>query len=82
MYTQLVALMFARMSMPSHLSHGYSSCWQCAASVLQDIAVNRVRLQAVADGLDRAERGLASAARLAAEMSEIFEASERVRNLL
>ncbi len=44
--------------------------------------MNRVRLQAVADGLDRAERGLASAARLAAEMSEIFEASERVRNLL
>ena len=74
--------MYARMSMLSHLSHGYSSYWQCAARVPQDIAVNRVRLQAVADGLDRAERGLASAARLAAEMSEVFEASEHVRKRL
>jgi hypothetical protein len=70
------------MSMLSHLSHGYSSYWQCAAIVPQDIAVNRGRLQAVADGLDRAERGLAASARLAAEMSEVFEASEHVRKRL
>jgi hypothetical protein len=44
--------------------------------------VNKVRLQAVADGLDRAERGLAASARLAAEMSEVFEASEHVRKRL
>jgi hypothetical protein len=57
------------------MSHCYSSYWQCAATVPQDIAVSRERLQALADGMDRAERGLAAANRLATEMAVVFEAS-------
>ncbi len=67
-----------RMCLLSNLPHCYSLYWQCAASVPQDIAVNRQRLQAVADSMDRPERALASASRLATEMAEVFEASIHV----
>ena len=40
--------------------------------------MNRARLQAVLDSLDRADRGLAAASRLAMEMSVSFEDSEHV----
>jgi hypothetical protein len=40
--------------------------------------VNRARLQAILDGLDRADRGLAAASRLASEMQAAFEDSEHV----
>jgi hypothetical protein len=75
-YTQLVALVYARMSILSNLSHCYLSYWHCVASVPQEnIVVNRERLQAIADCVDRTERALASAARLATDMAEVFEAS-------
>ena len=81
MYTQLVALVYARMSILSNLSHCYLSYWHCVASVPQEnIAVNRVRLQAIADSMDRSERALASAARLATEMADVFEASTHVHS--
>ena len=40
--------------------------------------MNRGRLQAISDSMDRSERALASAARLANEMAEVFEASIHV----
>jgi hypothetical protein len=44
------------------------------ASVPQDtIVVSRARMQAILDGLDRADRGLAAASRLAREISDTFE---------
>ena len=44
------------------------------ASVPQDtIVVSRARMQAILDGLDRADRGLAASSRLAREISDTFE---------
>jgi hypothetical protein len=54
-----------------------------SASVPQEIIpVNRARLQAILDGLDRADRGLAAASRLAGEMQTAFEDSEHVHKPL